>query len=115
MPNSAQPSANSATVTSHALTRELPVRSALNISGVTRAIHGEAKPSNQMSSQGDGAGDRDAERDRSEQSRLLGLPPVQCHQGNQYEREGDGIRGAEQPNAGFSIIVSRLLRSMTTN
>ena len=32
-----------------ALTRELPVRSALNTSGVTRAIHGEAKPSNHMS------------------------------------------------------------------
>ena len=41
MPNRAHPSANSTTVTSHALTRELPVRSALNISGVTRAIHGQ--------------------------------------------------------------------------
>jgi hypothetical protein len=49
MPNMAHPSANSTTVTSHALTRELPVRSAVNVSGVTPVIHGMAKPSNHMS------------------------------------------------------------------
>src|SRR5215217_6985591 len=49
MPNRAHPSANSTTVTSHALTRELPVRSAVNVSGVTPVIHGMAKPSNHMS------------------------------------------------------------------
>src|SRR3954451_12143667 len=98
MPNRAHPSANNTTVTSHALTRELPVRSALNTSRVTRAIHGEAKTLKpHVASQGHRAGDRDAEGDRSEHSRPLGPPPVQRHQGNPHQREGDGIRGAQQP------------------
>ena len=115
MPNRAHPNANSTTVTSHALTRELPVRSALNVSGVTPAIHGMAKPSNHMSP-AKATVPVTAMQKATAPNTPASWASRQYNATKAINSSGKVMAYAalNSRNAGSSVIVTRLLRSMTT-
>jgi hypothetical protein len=97
-------------VTSQALTREIPVRSALKISGVTCAIHGEAKPSNHLSpAKATVPGDRDAEGAAPNSPASWASRQYSATNAIRISGKVMAYAALNSRNAGFSSIVTRLL------